>query len=637
MSDFTAAAAAPTGTLDPLKRVRYSFGLVLGVDEFQQEQHYLMERNRLHNRLLHGYGTVSGLAIELPAADDPDAVLRVRPGVAVDQHGREIVVPRTMCVKLARWLERYGDFLDAQGLIDDDPTASPPLPPAARLAVILCYRECETDAVPVPGEPCRAQEDAMEASRIADSFELRLAVRGEAPVLSPPDRLPDGLAFWHPSDDEEAAVRAFGALLDRLGVAAAPGDETDVETLRDAVRALAPDADAAPDLTSPPGGPLLLPADPGEAAEALRDMFRVWVTEVRPRLETRALGTDASRCAPAECCVLLAELTMEVTAAGAVGAVAADESARPYLLHTRLLQECVLHRTLGGGSGGGGPVVIPPAGGDASGPLGALQVVGLRTRPVAGAAPGEGDVLTFAAGTWTPRALPASPPPPPVTLAGDVTGAAGANTVARIRGTPVAPASPNAGQVLTFDGSQWAPAAIPPAPGVPNPGGDVTGTIPAMTVARIRGQPVAAATPTNGQVLTFTGGAWTPQSLPSSGGPFVPMPGPGTPIAIVAAGVVDIGKIDTVGPTYGALKVRRSSLPTNTFFFVLTFAGYEFPPKTEGKLTYVLKGVGNLGWIRFESFVDADAGGPGGIQIEVIGPNGPVREGLVMVEITRIA
>ena len=46
----------PSTGLDPDKRVKYSLGLVLGVDEFEQEQHYLLGRGRQHNRALHGYG-----------------------------------------------------------------------------------------------------------------------------------------------------------------------------------------------------------------------------------------------------------------------------------------------------------------------------------------------------------------------------------------------------------------------------------------------------------------------------------------------------------------------------------------------------------------------------------------------------
>src|SRR5439155_12598347 len=48
----------------------------------------------------------------------------------------------------------------------------------------------------------------------------------------------------------------------------------------------------------------------------------------------------------------------------------------------------------------------------------------------------------------------------PVTLNGDVTGPAGANTVARIRGVNVLATAPTAGQHLRFSGTDWAPGLV---------------------------------------------------------------------------------------------------------------------------------------------------------------------------------
>jgi hypothetical protein len=45
-----------------------------------------------------------------------------------------------------------------------------------------------------------------------------------------------------------------------------------------------------------------------------------------------------------------------------------------------------------------------------------------------------------------------------VTLAGDVSGASGACTVDKIKGKPVSNTAPATGNVLAFDGTQWAPA-----------------------------------------------------------------------------------------------------------------------------------------------------------------------------------
>lgn len=53
--------------LDPNKRVNYAFGMVMGVNDFRQEQEHFEWKHRLSNRLLHGYGTVCGLQVSARA------------------------------------------------------------------------------------------------------------------------------------------------------------------------------------------------------------------------------------------------------------------------------------------------------------------------------------------------------------------------------------------------------------------------------------------------------------------------------------------------------------------------------------------------------------------------------------------
>jgi hypothetical protein len=64
------ATCAP---IPEFRRLKYTYGQLLGVADFQAEQNYFREKQRLHNRCLHGYGVVCGLLIH-PVPPPPDCV-----------------------------------------------------------------------------------------------------------------------------------------------------------------------------------------------------------------------------------------------------------------------------------------------------------------------------------------------------------------------------------------------------------------------------------------------------------------------------------------------------------------------------------------------------------------------------------
>jgi hypothetical protein len=81
------------------ERPRYFFGQLIGVDELEQEQSYLREKARRHNRLLHGWGIVRGL--EVKAGKPGTGEVTVSPGYALDPRGEEIVVDTAVTVDLS--------------------------------------------------------------------------------------------------------------------------------------------------------------------------------------------------------------------------------------------------------------------------------------------------------------------------------------------------------------------------------------------------------------------------------------------------------------------------------------------------------------------------------------------------------
>jgi hypothetical protein len=81
------------------ERPRYFIDQVIGVDYLQQEQLYLREKARRHNRLLHGWGIVRGL--EVQAGTPGTGEVTISPGYALDRRGEEIVVDTGATVDLS--------------------------------------------------------------------------------------------------------------------------------------------------------------------------------------------------------------------------------------------------------------------------------------------------------------------------------------------------------------------------------------------------------------------------------------------------------------------------------------------------------------------------------------------------------
>jgi hypothetical protein len=450
MSSFAPASIkTTTAGADPTKHVNYTLGMVLGVDDFTQEFAYLSGRDQWLARDLIGYGTVNGLQVEIR---DPEII--VQPGVALSPAGQLIRVPATQCARLDQWaaLDKNKNRLPQNGV--------------ARLYVVLCYRECPTDLAPIPGEPCRSEEETMQPSRLADDFKLEL--RFEPPEQCEEEALREFVEWLH------ASLEITDAGIDFISV------EDFLQTIREAVNPV-----TSPPCSSPffllDSLPLGLRVHTGDVCEYLRAAFRLWVTELRPLWKTDYLsrwhgcgGQSSTEAHHQEDCLLLAELRVPFTG-GAINIADAviDEEHRPYLLHLRMLQEWVLC-----GKGAGTVAAM------------ALDELSDVTAP----APQNGQALIFQNGEWVARTITGTPAIGPA--GGDLRGTYPNPNVDGILGSPINPAptannqllvfnrtlnrwqgrllaldelgdvnapAPIDGQVLTRQGTEWIAAPIPPA------------------------------------------------------------------------------------------------------------------------------------------------------------------------------
>ncbi len=106
-----------------------------------------------------------------------------------------------------------------------------------------------------------------------------------------------------------------------------------------------------------------------------------------------------------------------------------------------------------------------------------------------------------------------------VTLAGDVTGASGSNTVAKINGTTLGTTTATSGNLLIGSGSAWVSKAI---------SGDLSlASTGAATVTGLQGNPVSNSSPSTTNVLAWNGSAWAPAAAATGTVTSVAMTGDG--------------------------------------------------------------------------------------------------------------
>ena len=326
-SSFTAATAAAAA--DPNRHVNFTTGMVLGVDDYGQEFVYHSARDKWIVRDFLGYGTLSGLAVAVDNDGAKGPRVRVSAGAGAAPSGQLICVGRDQCGSINGWLAGDEVVEKLTAITGGTATAA-----TLNLFLTLCYVDCPVADVPIPGEPCRSDENLMAPSRIADDYCLEF--RFEAPPMREAQALDVLTAFWTTLD-----IAAGNPDTDNAFQTALRKSELQLRL------ALGITDPAAPAPTAADLDPVKL--HPNATVPFAAAVKRIWITRLRPMVAAQSCNAQPAQ---ADDCLLLARLTVpivqvgshwEVAAApaGQETAVTVDERERPLLLAASLTQTLV--------------------------------------------------------------------------------------------------------------------------------------------------------------------------------------------------------------------------------------------------------------------------------------------------------
>ncbi len=159
--------------LHQFERNRYFYGKLLTVRDFEVEQTYYKDKDRLINQLIHGIGIAYGLEISNPQlGSDGKLTIELAKGAALDCCGREIIVSRTGRVNA------IGECQDGNNYI------------------YIMYDECENEPVPCLSNSSAGHETCC-SNRIKECYKIMVSTVGP----SVPETTGGDEINWDPGDE----------------------------------------------------------------------------------------------------------------------------------------------------------------------------------------------------------------------------------------------------------------------------------------------------------------------------------------------------------------------------------------------------------------------------------------------------
>ena len=150
------------------KRARYFHGMLMTDRDFREEQQYHIDKRKLLNKMLHGWGVVCGL--EIKPTPTPSSTIIIKQGLALDCKGNEIYVTEEYSLNIDKILKSGSSPKMPAGVCPGTDTETN----VKKKYIIIRYDERYTDQVPIyaPGGGC--EEKACESSRIREGYCIEL-------------------------------------------------------------------------------------------------------------------------------------------------------------------------------------------------------------------------------------------------------------------------------------------------------------------------------------------------------------------------------------------------------------------------------------------------------------------------------